>query len=68
MSRYFITYVPFLIVHILILLGRMTIKRRGEEEEGYPDPKRARVVACDDGHETSGSLGNSTRSALSDWF
>ena len=45
----------------------MTVKRRGEEE-GYSDPKRARVVACEDEHETSGSLGNSTRSALSDWF
>jgi hypothetical protein len=67
LSRYLITYLQFLIVHILIILGRMTLKMRGDNEV-YPAAKRARMVDCEDTDESSGSLGNSTSSAHSNWF
>jgi hypothetical protein len=54
LSRYIITALPFLIVHILILFGRMSLKRKVEDSD-YPAAKRAKLMDCE---ETAGSLGN----------
>ena len=48
-------------MHVLILLGRMTLKRRSQDE-GCPAAKRAKVM---DFEGAVGSLGNSTSSAHS---
>ncbi|XP_033607908.1 uncharacterized protein LOC111865868 isoform X1 [Cryptotermes secundus] len=47
-----------------ICAGRMTLKRKGEEE-GYSAAKRARLIDLEDTEETFGSLGNSTSSVHS---